>query len=61
MEGVYDARAFALHDVPLLTFDGMKCRASLNHVPPVRMERPTIQDAAQIQNTMNVSTVMRGR
>ena len=31
------------------------CRASLNHVPPVRLERPTIQDAAQIQSTMRVA------
>ena len=31
------------------------CRTNLNHVPPVRMNRPTIQDAVLIQNTAAVS------
>jgi hypothetical protein len=39
-----------------LHFSFFVCRANLNHVPPVRAVKPTIQDAGVIQSTLAVGT-----
>lgn len=52
INGTRVSDAILSDDNPLFVVNG---RANLNHNPPVRAVRPTIQDAATIQNTAMIS------
>jgi hypothetical protein len=52
INGTRVSDAILSDDNPLFVVNG---RANLNHNPPVRAIRPTIQDAATIQNTAMIS------
>lgn len=52
INGTRVSDAILSDDNPLFVING---RANLNHNPPVRAIRPTIQDAATIQNTAMIS------